>query len=167
MLGLIRIHGPLSRTAPWAIVIAFALIASLGNSRATAAELDDAQKLFYTGKYSECLEACQKAIKANAYNEGWRHLKIRAEMATGRYAEALKTYESTAALYRTSIVVRLLGNDVLRANDRPKDAEQILLTIRQLVTDDSWRYSDAVNRVAIGRTLLLAGADARQVLELF
>jgi tetratricopeptide (TPR) repeat protein len=166
MLGLTRILGPLSRTAPWAIVLGLCAVGWL--APAAAAEFEDAQKLFYTGKYSDCLDACQKAIKANAYNEGWRHLKIRAEMATGRYADALKTYESTAALYRTSIVLRLLGYDVLRANDRPKDAEEVLLNIRQLVKpDESWRYGDAVSRVAIGRTLLLAGADARQVLELF
>jgi tetratricopeptide (TPR) repeat protein len=165
MLGLFRTHRPSSGTVSWAIVIGLFLAG--WHAPARGAELDDAQKLFYTGKYSECLDACQKAIKGNAYNEGWRLLKIRAEMASGRYAEALKTYESTAALYRTSIVLRLLGYEVLRANDRPKDAEQVLLNIKQLVTDDSWRYSDAVNRVAIGRTLILAGADARQVLELF
>jgi hypothetical protein len=30
-----------------------------------------------------------------------------------------------------------------------------------------WRFSDPRSRVALGRALLLSGADARQVLELF
>jgi tetratricopeptide (TPR) repeat protein len=155
----------LKRATRWLLVIT-ASLACL--KPALAAELDDAQKLFHTGKYAECLEACQKALKGNAYNsDRWRLLKIQAEMATGQYADALKTYEAAAALYRTSILLRLLGYDVLRANDRPKDAQQVLLNIEELLKRDQWQYSDVANRVAIGRVLLLAGADARQVLELF
>jgi Tfp pilus assembly protein PilF len=166
MLGFYSVQGwPLRRAAAWAGIGLFALAFWL--APAAAAELEDAEKLFYSGKYSECITACQKAIDDNAWAEGWRLLKIRAQLATGKYAEALKSYEATAAVYRTSIQLRLLGYEVLRSNDRPKDADELLHTIRGLASADPWRYSDAANRVAIGRALLLAGADARQVLELF
>jgi tetratricopeptide (TPR) repeat protein len=166
MLGFYFVQGrPPRPAAGWAVVIS--LVLALWLTPAAAAELEDAEKLFYSGKYAECIDACQKAIGGNAWAEGWRLLKIRSELATGKYAEALKSYEATVAVYRTSVLLRLLGYDVLRANDRPKDADQLLRNIQELASRDPWRYTDAANRVAIGRTLLLAGADARQVLELF
>jgi tetratricopeptide (TPR) repeat protein len=138
-----------------------------GRATARAEELEDAEKLYRTGKYGECIAACEKAIERSAWPESWRHLKIRAEMTSGRYARALKTYEATAAVYRTSIILRLLGYEVLRMNNRAADAQQVLKNIQDLASRDPWRYSDTASRVALGRALLLAGADARQVLELF
>ncbi len=132
-----------------------------------SAELDDAEKLFRGGKYAECIAACGKAIAADQWQEGWRLLKIRAELATGKGAQALATLEAAAKRYPTSIRLRLSGIDVLRANNRPDDADQLLQTIQELAARDPWRYSDATNRVVLGRALLLARADARQVLELF
>ena len=168
MLGFYSVQGrPPVPAAGWAGV--FGLVVAFSLSPLFAAELDDAQKLYHSGKYAECIDACQKAIEGNAWPEGWRLLKIRAELATGKYAEALKSYEATVAVYRPSLPLRLLGYEVLRANGRPKDAQTLLKDIQALALDrdTSWRYSDAANRVAIGRTLHLAGADARQVLELF
>ncbi len=52
-------------------------------------------------------------------------------------------------------------------NDRPQDAQVLLRSIRDLAAREPGRYSDADSRVALGRALILAGADARQVLELF
>ena len=132
-----------------------------------SAELDDAEKLYRGGKYAECIATCGKAIAAEQWQEGWRLLKIRAELATGKGAQALATLEAATKRYPTSIRLRLLGIDVLRANNRPEDADQLLQTIQELATRDPWRYSDATNRVVLGRALLLARADARQVLELF
>ena len=69
--------------------------------------------------------------------------------------------------FETSARLRLLGRDVLRANNRPHEADLMLAEIRSLAARAPWRYSDASARVALGRALLLGGADARQVLELF
>src|SRR5688572_17763410 len=134
---------------------------------APAAELADAQKLFNTGKYAECITACETAITTNQFGEGWWLLKIRAELATGRYPEALKTYESGVDRYDSSIPLRLLGHEALRMNDRADDAATILEIVRARAERSPWRYSDPPNRVALGKALLLSGADARQVLELF
>jgi Tfp pilus assembly protein PilF len=43
----------------------------------------------------------------------------------------------------------------------------MLREINELAGRMAWRYSDAVDRVALGRAALLLGADPRQVLELF
>src|SRR4051812_33276499 len=65
-----------------------------GISPARAVELTDAQKLFKTGKYAECIDTCAQAIDARQWGEGWWVLKLRSELATGQYAQALKTQEA-------------------------------------------------------------------------
>src|SRR5687768_16797439 len=105
MLGFYSVQGwPPRLAAGWASI--FGLVFAFWLSPVSAAELDDAQKLYYSGKYAECIDACQNAIESNAWAEGWRLLKIRSELATGTYAEALNTNEATAAVYRTSIPLR-------------------------------------------------------------
>ena len=64
---------------------------------AAAASLDDARKLFNSGKYLECIEACGDAIQDSRLNGDWWVLKVRAEMATGQYKEALATYRGQAS----------------------------------------------------------------------
>jgi tetratricopeptide (TPR) repeat protein len=132
----------------------------------TAADLADATTLFRTGKYAETIDACKQAIDDRQWGESWWLLKIRAELATGQYEQALKTYETALGRYDT-VTVRLLGFEVLRANDRPADADALLASIREGAERTPWRYTEAASRVGLGRVLLQSGADARQVLELF
>src|SRR5439155_2746656 len=134
---------------------------------AGAADVSDARKLLNTGKYEECIETCAQAMAGRQFDETWWLLKIRAEMAVGRYAEAQQSLEKGLERFETSARLRLLGRDVLRASNRPHEAELMLAEIRGLAARAPWRYSDAPARVALGRALMLGGADARQVLELF
>lgn len=134
---------------------------------ATGANITDAQKLFKSGKYLECIAACDDAIEDERLDEAWWALKIRAELATGQYSLALETFQAANDRHERSIPLLLLGYDVYRVNDRPREADEMLLVIRALASRTPWRYTDAASRVALGRSLLRAGADARQVLELF
>src|SRR5688572_30040800 len=65
----------------------------------SAATLDEAQKLFNTGEYDDCITACGESIEQNQWHLAWRLLKIKAELATGRYTDALATYEAAMARY--------------------------------------------------------------------
>lgn len=139
-------------------------------ARAAAAavtELADAEKLFRTGDYEACILACEAAIENRQWSEGWWILKIRSELATGEHEQALKTYRHGVDRHLHSVQMRLIGYDVYRANGDPQWAERALQDVRELVGRDPRRYADVASRVVIGKTLLLSGADARQVLELF
>lgn len=149
-----------------------ALLLSIGLSLAgilpcSAATLDEAQKLFYGGEYDDCIGVCTEAIEQSQWHLAWRLLKVRAELATGRYADALATYEAAMSRVSSSTPLRLVGCEVLRMNDRPQDAQTLLRSIRELAAREPGRFGDAESRVALGRALILMGADARQVLELF
>ena len=149
-------------------VLWFAVFCSwLAVANAPATELADAEQLFHSGQYRECIAACSEAIEEGLWPVDWRILKMRAELTTGQHSQALETFETALATYPTSIPLRLCGYDSLRLNDRAPAAEEQLRSIQELTQRESWRYGDSVNRVAIGRALYLAGADARRVLESF
>src|SRR5436190_22251630 len=94
---------------------AFFLIAVLAVP-VTAQEQSDAAALFKKGDYQQCIEMTTKALEASRWGVGWWMLKIRAELATGQYEQALKTYEAAVDRYDENITLRLLGYDALRAN---------------------------------------------------
>src|SRR5262249_44484705 len=55
------------------------------------ADYAEAMALFRAGKYAECIEEAAEGIAEEASSENLRSLKIRAELALGRYAEALES----------------------------------------------------------------------------
>jgi tetratricopeptide (TPR) repeat protein len=135
---------------------------------ALAADLDDARKDFYKGRYAECVKVTTQEVKEQPYSEEWRMLLIESLMATGRYTNALA--EAEAALNRSysSIRLRLLARDVFLANGVKDRAEAMLEEIDGIASRRSrWTFRDAANLVALGRTALLVGADPRRVLENF
>lgn len=133
---------------------------------ARAQTLPEAQALFKSGKYAECIAGCEKQIAAGQWSDRWWMLKIRAELTIGKTEAALKSYETGIQRQPESVQLRVVGFDVLRANDRPDDAMKLLDEVRRLVAADPQQYGGAADRTAVGRALLLAGADPRQVLEL-
>lgn len=147
--------------------IVICLVAALLSGTVRAADLTAATKLFKTGKYAETINAAMAAIRVDPWDEDAWVLMVRAELASGKYTDAQQTYQAGLNQNPQSIALRLAGYDVLRANGRPEDANVALTMVRAAVVRDPQRYGDPKNRVIIGRALELAGADARQVLELF
>ena len=133
---------------------------------AVAADLAAAEALYNSGKYAEAVAAASTAIDAGEYDEAWPVLRIRSQLASGDYPAALVSLEAAILRHPTGIAVRLVGRDVYLCNNQPEAAQAQLTAIQTLVERSPWRYSDAASRVIVGRTLLLAGAEPRQVLEL-
>ncbi len=153
--------------------LAISVLAALSlATSARAADLSDAQKLYNTGQYAQCIDACSKAIAGaggggGEFADGWHLLKGRSQLATGQYEEALQTYLDGEQRYPWSLDLRLLGFDALRLTDKPADAEGVLTEIRSMAEVAPARFDDAADQVSLGRIYLLGGGDARQVLELF
>ena len=150
---------PLKQLTVLLLTVCFAAAAAPG------AELDDARKLFKTGKYAECIDTCAKSLEDNQWIEAWWQLKIRSELAIGQYAKALKTYEAAIERHAGSMPLWVLGIEALRFNDRAKDADVLLAAVRERGERAPWRYSDPASKVALGKVVLLSGGDARHVLE--
>lgn len=169
MIGCREANGS-SRKRCWARVVWGAFLAAACNippETAVADELDDARTLFRAGKYAECIEACTAGLEREDWRENWRLLKIQAELETGQYGQARRTLEAALQSFEASIALRLIGRQVYRFNDRPDLGDRLLDEIEKLTQERSFRFTDATNRIALGRFFLLRGADPRQVLETF
>jgi tetratricopeptide (TPR) repeat protein len=134
-------------------------------SQAIGADLDDAEKLFRTGKYDECAKAVDAGIENDGWNESWRQLKIKTELARGRDKEAIAALEEALIRFPASISLHLLGSQIYRQTGQAGDAALELETITKLFQNSPRRYSTPDGWVTIGRLFLLRGEDARKVLD--
>src|SRR5262245_16927262 len=133
----------------------------------SAAPLDDCRKLFLRGEYEECIQQCKQVMQERVRDEEWPMLLARSQLAVGRYPEAEETVTNSLARYTSSIRLRLLGHEALRANGRPDRARSLLEEINDLGGSRIWAYRDPLNLVALGQAALLLGADPKIVLEKF
>lgn len=129
-----------------------------------AADLGEAAVLLKAGKHDECLQAAGTAIEEGQYSETWRTLKIRAELASGRYADALATVDAAIERYKTSVRMRWLGYQVCRLNGLDERATALLDQIDELMKGGSWRFTDPASRIALGEFYLHRGEDAKKVM---
>jgi len=129
-----------------------------------AQEFDQAQKLFLSGKYEECLKACERALTDR---EDWQLLRAQTLLQIGRYPEAEKVIKDALEDSSTSLRLRVLGFDTANASGQPDLAKERLGQINDLISSRSWAYRDAPNIVALGRAALLMGADPKTILERF
>lgn len=164
-----RLHTRASALPGASLLLAsIALIAITSPVAIAAPDLSDAQALFKSGEYESCIAACTDATENDQRDrEAWWLLKVRAELAVGQYAEALATVEAALERFPSDASLRLAAFDVYRVNGRPEDARESLEAVRDTASNAPWRFSDTESQVALGQALLLAGADARQVLEYF
>jgi tetratricopeptide (TPR) repeat protein len=151
---------------PLAGAVFLATAVLLLSASAHAADLPAIEALYNSGKYAEVIEAAEKAFQSGDRDAPLSIVRIRAELATGAYTEALQTLEAALARYGTNLALRLVARDVYLRNNQPEQAETQLATMQTLGRQFSWRYNDAPNLVLLGRALLLSGAEPRQVLEL-
>ncbi|PYI84817.1 MAG: hypothetical protein DME26_12665, partial [Verrucomicrobia bacterium] len=150
-----------------AIGVAWLLCFSLGSPRVFAADVEDAQKQFIAGDYTNCIRVCEQAVGARDASEEWKLLLAQSLLTVGRYTNALAVISSALAQHASSVRVRLLAYDVLRQNGRTDDAKRVLDEINNLAGSRMWAYRSAPDLVALGKTALLLGADPRRVLENF
>lgn len=129
-------------------------------------ELTDAKKLYYSGEYQKCIKTCEAGIE-NAWQVDWRIYKIKSELKLGLNKEALESTKKAIDRHSSDIRVYWLARTVYRFNNEIKIADGMLSKIELLARDAPWRYSDAEDRIVLGKMLLDANEDARQVLELF
>ena len=124
-------------------------------------------ELFCSGDYDAALELAKVEVDRGVWNEKWPKLLMRCQLARGKYSDALETYTKAIDRYSQSLSLRMLGRDVLLANNRTEQAEREADQIFNILQQSSSRFSSADSLVAAGRYFVLRGEDARQVLTLF
>lgn len=139
---------------------------------APAADLDEATRLFRTGRYDECAAMAAKEMEQGWRGDAWFALKARSDMARGRYSEAVAALTAGIGRYPASLTLHLLARDALRFDPaaQAREDEPIAASaglIERILINNPDRYNAPEGRVALGRYLLLHGADPKRVLERF
>jgi tetratricopeptide (TPR) repeat protein len=134
---------------------------------AQGADLESARDDYQSGRYTNCIASCEKAIANDESTEEWRLLLARSLVAVGRYTNAANVIATNLEQFRWSIHLRLLGREIYRMNGRLNEAQGLLEEINRLASYRMWNYQDAASLVTLGRAALLLGADPRRVLETF
>ena len=132
-----------------------------------AADFDSAQQQFYAGQYEEAAEVAAAEVERGIWNERWPRLLIKCYLATGKYSEALETYDAAIKRYPTSLTLRMLGRSAIRYSGSIDRDELESAQFLRLLQSSPSRYASRDNLVAAGRFFHERGEDARQILELF
>jgi tetratricopeptide (TPR) repeat protein len=125
------------------------------------------QKLFLKGEYSDCIRLAKDGVKNSPWSTDWRMLLARAQLAVGRYPEALTTITNALDRNDSSLALRLLAYDVFNANGRTNRAQRMLDELGRLARGRIRSIRDPADLVALGRAALLLQVDPKLVLDNF
>lgn len=125
------------------------------------------EELFQTGQYDAVMKVAAAEIERGVWNEKWPRLLMQAQLARGRYAEAVATFDLAIRRYSNSLGLRLLAREALLATGDSERAEREADEIFAVLQRPAGRFASADNLVAAGRFFVLRREDARQVLQIF
>jgi tetratricopeptide (TPR) repeat protein len=154
-----------AKLAVWSRFVLAAAALAIVPPVSVAADYVQTAALFRSGKYAECVQSAAEAIAEEDYSENFRVLKLRAEMELGRYGDALATLDEALKRFPHSLELRWLGREVCRFNNHPQRAKKLEEELANLARQSSWRYTDALNQVVLGRFFLSQGMDPKKVLD--
>jgi len=149
-----------------AVVLTTLVCFSVLAPRLAGAELEECQKLYLRGEYSDCIHKVQETMRTRYVNEDWSLLLTKSHLSAGQYPQALNVISNAMDRHPQSLRVRVLAHDVFRQNGEVERAKNLLEEMNRLGSS-RWSYRDSSGMVALGQTALLLGADPRLVLENF
>lgn len=149
----------------FAITSLVALAITFGSVAPVVAQTPE--ELFQIGKYDAAAEVAAEEVARGVWNEKWPRLLMQAQLARGRYAEAVETFDQAIRRYSSSLVLRLLAREALLGVGDMERAEREADEIFAVLQRPAGRFASSDNLVAAGRYFALRREDARQILQLF
>ena len=149
------------------LAVAWACVTHAGSHVAGAADIEEVANLYRTGRYEECAKRAAEEIAGGALGERWDALRIQSELARGEYRAALDALEVGTRRYPASLTIFLVGRDARRFGGRGDREAAAMVAVERRVLQAPQRYASPEGQVALGRFLLLRGADPKQVLDRF
>lgn len=140
----------------------------LANTSSTAAaDADDGRKLLLKGNYAECIRQGEQALKDSPWDQQWPGVLAQAQLAVGRYPEALKNIDRALEHSRSGLWLHLIAYDVFNANGQTNRAAEMLDELNQLAGSRGRYVREPLDLVALGKAALLMNLDPKLVLENF
>ena len=132
-----------------------------------AADASDAQKAFLAGDYQESIRLAREAIRNWASDDQATIWLTRSLFETGKYDEARTVISNALPSMGWSFSAQMLAYQIFHDTGQPEQARSILDRLNARLGTTSFSALTAIDSVAIGRGLLLLGAEPRLVLENF
>ena len=151
----------------WRLLTAFCAALLIAAEISAAPPIDELRTRLRSGEYEGVIQGATQGIELRQFGEDWYLVKAEAELALGRYADAWQTVQTGLQRYAWSIRLRRLGVTAARFAGESVRAVAMLTEVQDLAGRAAWRYGDSDNLIALGQVALLAGVDARSVLETF
>jgi thioredoxin-like negative regulator of GroEL len=85
-------------------------------SAATGADLEEAQRLFLSGNYTQCVALAETAANEKPDSEDWQLLLTDGLLALGRYAEAQAVVTNALDRGSPSVLLRWQAREVFLSN---------------------------------------------------
>ncbi|MEM6469897.1 MAG: tetratricopeptide repeat protein [Planctomycetota bacterium] len=157
----------LVRSKSLGLVLILLLATLIVPTSALAASYSEAETLFRNGEIAEAEALAAAEVERGIWNRSWWQLLIRCQMRTGKYAEALETYEEAIRRYPTSVPLRAIGIDVANFNQLPERAAEEAAVIDRYLQTGQLAYANSETRIAAGRYFSKGLLDARIILKSF
>lgn len=133
---------------------------------AIGADVAEAEKLYLSGQYDQCIQLTQSEIKKGADGRDWWEWKIRSEMARGKWEDAALSVEQAKDKFPYGLYFPLMNYEILRQTGQDKLVATIQPILNRQILNGAFRDHPS-ERVAVGRYLFSRGTDAKQVLDQF
>lgn len=134
---------------------------------AAAADLDATRKLIGQGAYLEAIAAAEAGGRDAPTEPEWALLHAEALRQCGRYPEMRAFLGAAVDRFPLDVRVRLAAYEALRSSPEAGAAPAQRSELERLARTREWAYRAPSERIALGKIVLLLGADPKRVLELF
>ena len=132
-----------------------------------ADDIETTQRLLITGRYESVIENAEKALKARERDDDWRTVLLRAQLALGKYPDALAVATNALRRYSSNVRMKLAVFDALQANGQREAAMTLLEEMNEVLNARYRQYRAPDEFVAMGQAAVLLGADPKLVLDNF
>lgn len=127
--------------------------------------MKEAQGLFLSGDYSECIQTAEEMVRHRPASEDWEVLLSQALLATGKYPEAYQAITNALEENAWSIRLQWQAREVFLRNGLTEAAGEITDRIVERVNAQPASYREAESLFVFGQAALLKGADPKLVLD--
>ncbi len=123
--------------------------------------------LLVTGEYAEAEEYCERVMRFGSADANLARIRIEAEMAQGKYAEAAENAQKASRQFEGYFPIQVVAIEALRIGGKEEAAKALLVELDALAKKANPKALNAVELTALGKAALLLGAEPKMVLANF
>lgn len=147
----------------WTFVLGFSIV--LHAQPETTSDVDEARAWLERGRYEACLRSATSELENGWSSADWHTLRIRAQLALGRYEEAAASAEQALQRHRFDLRLYWYGAVAKRRQGDEDGAEAYWNEIERRGRIWTRRYDNPNDHVFLARAEYALGVDAKSVLD--